>query len=53
MSRYDAMNVKTTDTIDVSHTSWVSGASKFILSAFAVARLRDRLVDEVAEARSR
>ena len=34
MSRYDAMNVKTTDTSDVTHTSWVSGASKFILSAF-------------------
>src|SRR5215204_309632 len=28
-------HVNTTDTIDVSHTSTVSGASKFILSAFA------------------
>jgi len=33
MSRYDMRNVNPTDTIDVSHTSCVSGCSKFILSA--------------------
>src|SRR5262249_1284016 len=30
---YDTRNVSATDTIDVSHTSAVSGCSKFILSA--------------------
>src|SRR3954469_12371964 len=35
MRRYDTMYVITTDTIDVSQTSWVSGFSKFILSALA------------------
>src|ERR1700691_5579666 len=30
---YDAPNVKTIDTSDVTHTSCVRGASKFILSA--------------------
>src|SRR4029077_9656183 len=30
--KYDTVYVMTTDTIDVSHTSEVSGASKFILS---------------------
>src|SRR6185503_11509407 len=34
ISSYDTMNVRITDTIDVSHTSTVSGCSKFILSAF-------------------
>ena len=33
MSRYETTKVKTTETIEVSHTSDVSGASKFILSA--------------------
>src|SRR3970040_957577 len=32
MSMYDTAYVMTTDTIDVSHTREVSGASKFILS---------------------
>src|SRR5215510_7972270 len=32
---FDTMNVRTTERIDVSHTRTVSGASKFILSAFA------------------
>ena len=32
-SRYDTMNVIATETIDVTHTSCVSGASKCILSA--------------------
>src|ERR1044071_1369356 len=31
--RYDTMNVSATETIEVSHTSTVSGCSKFILSA--------------------
>src|SRR4026209_1412110 len=30
MSSLDTMYVRTTEIIDVSHTSWVSGASKFI-----------------------
>src|SRR5262245_28409004 len=34
ISRYDTRKVKPIDTIDVSHTSTVSGCSKFILSAF-------------------
>src|SRR5512138_3762626 len=34
MSRYDTAYVMATDTSDVSHTSDVRGASKFILSAF-------------------
>ena len=33
MSRNDAMNVKPTDTSDVTHTSCVRGASKLSLSA--------------------
>src|ERR1051325_1424580 len=33
--RYETMNVRTTDRIEVSHTRNVSGASKFILSALA------------------
>src|SRR5215213_5885961 len=33
MSRYETAYVTATDRIDVSHTSDVSGASKFILSA--------------------
>src|SRR5215470_5102408 len=32
---FETMNVSTTDRIDVSHTRNVSGASKFILSAFS------------------
>src|SRR4029079_8091221 len=32
-SRYETTNVIATDTSDVTHTSWVSGASKCILSA--------------------
>src|ERR1044072_2749153 len=38
---FETMNVSTTERIDVSHTRYVSGASKFILSAlpyFALAR---------------
>ena len=35
MSRYDTTKVMTTETIEVSHTRDVSGASKFILAAFA------------------
>src|SRR5215203_5971120 len=31
---FETMNVRTTERIDVSHTRNVSGASKFILSAF-------------------
>ena len=33
ISRYETTKVSTTETIEVSHTSDVSGASKFILSA--------------------
>src|SRR5687768_10731061 len=33
--RYETTNVSTIDTIEVSQTSEVSGASKFILSAFS------------------
>src|ERR671914_2287147 len=32
-SAYETRYVSATETSDVSHTSWVSGASKFILSA--------------------
>ena len=32
---YEAMKVRTTETIEVSHTSVVSGASKSILSTFS------------------
>src|SRR5688500_15741639 len=35
MSRYDSTYVSTTETIEVSHTSEVSGASKFIFTAVA------------------
>src|SRR5215208_8240751 len=35
ISRYDTTKVKITDTIEVSHTSTVSGCSKFILVALA------------------
>src|SRR6188474_2500057 len=35
MSRYDMTNVSATDTIDVSHTSTVSGCSKFMVLALA------------------
>ncbi len=47
---FDTMNVSTTERIDVSHTRNVSGASKFILSAFCVPGLRDRAVDQVRHA---
>src|SRR5690349_10422391 len=33
--KYDTRNVRPTETSDVSHTSWVSGCSKFISLAFA------------------
>src|SRR4249919_1145707 len=33
--RYETIYVATTETIEVSHTRRVSGASKFILSAFS------------------
>src|SRR4051812_47765800 len=35
ISRYETMYVVTTDTIDVTHTSWVNGFSKFMWSALA------------------
>src|SRR6185295_60856 len=35
ISIHESAYVKTTDTIDVSHTSEVRGASKFILAAFS------------------
>src|SRR5262245_24880565 len=35
MSRYETTKVMATETIEVSHTSDVSGASKFILSTWA------------------
>ncbi len=49
MSAYEATKVKTTETSEVIHTSWVSGRLEVDLVGVAVARLRDRLVDEVAE----
>ena len=52
MSMYDDEKVNTIETIEVSHTSDVSGGSKFIFVDVAVAGLRDGLVDQVARARS-
>jgi hypothetical protein len=39
------------ETIDVSHTRRVSGASKFILSAFSYWLLASAFVDEIGQAR--
>ena len=40
----------TTETIDVSHTSTVSGVSKFIAMASLVPRARDRAVEQIRHA---
>ena len=49
ISNHDRAYVSTTETMDVSHTSDVSGASKFILVGVFVLCFRDGAVDEVAE----
>ena len=49
MSRYETTKVRTTETIEVSHTSSVSGVLEVHLVGVAVARLRDRLVDAGSE----